>query len=45
MGEALMGTGRLAAAKTELEQARSLFQDMAYIDLAAETAREIQALP
>ena len=45
IGEALIGTGRLAAAKIELEQARSLFQDEGYIDLAAETAREIQALP
>lgn len=45
IGEALIGTGRPAAAKIELEQARSLFQEVAYIDLAAETAREIQALP
>ncbi|MCU0567348.1 MAG: tetratricopeptide repeat protein [Oculatellaceae cyanobacterium Prado106] len=45
IGQALVGKGQFSAAKVELEKARSQFQDIAYIDSAAEIAREIQALP
>jgi tetratricopeptide (TPR) repeat protein len=45
IGQVLMAQGEKEAANKTLEKARSIFQENAYIDLAAETAREIQVLP
>jgi tetratricopeptide (TPR) repeat protein len=45
IGQALIGKGQLAEAKVELERAKALFQELSYLDFAAETDREIQGLP
>jgi tetratricopeptide (TPR) repeat protein len=44
IGQVLVAQGQIEAAKLELEAARSGFQDLAYIDRAAETAQELQTL-
>jgi tetratricopeptide (TPR) repeat protein len=44
IGQALIGKGQLAEARVELERARTLFQELSYLDFAAETDREIQGL-
>jgi tetratricopeptide (TPR) repeat protein len=44
IGQVLIAQGQATAAKTELEQARSLFWDVLYIDRVAEVDREIEAL-
>jgi tetratricopeptide (TPR) repeat protein len=45
IGQVLMAQGEKEAANMTLERARSIFQENAYIDLAAETARGIQVFP
>jgi tetratricopeptide (TPR) repeat protein len=45
IGQILAALRQMGEAQVELEQARSMFQEMAYIDLAAETQREMQAFP
>jgi tetratricopeptide (TPR) repeat protein len=44
IGQVLAAQGQKEAAKMELEKARAMFQAIAYIDLAAETAQEIQSM-
>lgn len=45
IGQILMAQGKTREARIALEKARSMFQSGAYLDLAAETATEIQGLP